>query len=435
MKKRSKINIVTLGCSKNLVDSEHILAQLHAAGFAVTYDSNDTDARIVIINTCGFIGDAKEESINTILEFVQAKEHGLIDQLFVIGCLSERYADQLRDEIPEVDDYFGVRDINEIVVRLTGGWREELKTSRFITTPNHYAYLKISEGCNWRCAYCAIPLIRGPHVSVPMDVLLDEARKLAQQGVKELIIVGQDTTYYGIDLYGKRMLADLLRKLAEIEQIQWIRLHYTYPTGFPQDVIDVMRTEPKVCRYIDIPLQHIADSQLSAMKRGIDRATTEDLMERLRREVPDIAIRTTLMVGFPGETQQDFDELVEFVRQQKFDRLGVFAYSEEEGTPAAELCDNVPEDVKNNRVDKIMNIQREISLQSNTQRIGKTLRVVIDRIEGDYYIARSEFDSPEVDQELLIKVDECPTPFVPGDFTTVTVTDCEEYDLYASPTV
>ena len=435
MKKRSKINIVTLGCSKNLVDSEHILAQLHAAGFAVTYDSNDTDARIVIINTCGFIGDAKEESINTILEFVQAKEHGLIDQLFVIGCLSERYADQLRDEIPEVDDYFGVRDINEIVVRLTGGWREELKTSRFITTPNHYAYLKISEGCNWRCAYCAIPLIRGPHVSVPMDVLLDEARKLAQQGVKELIIVGQDTTYYGIDLYGKRMLADLLRKLAEIEQIQWIRLHYTYPTGFPQDVIDVMRTEPKVCRYIDIPLQHIADSQLSAMKRGIDRATTEDLMERLRRDVPDSAIRTTLMVGFPGETQQDFVELVDFVRQQKFDRLGVFAYSEEEGTPAAELCDNVPEDVKNNRVDKIMNIQREISLQSNTQRIGKTLRVVIDRIEGDYYIARSEFDSPEVDQELLIKVDECPTPFVPGDFTTVTVTDCEEYDLYASPTV
>ena len=435
MKKPSKINIVTLGCSKNLVDSEHILAQLHAAGFAVTYDSNDTDARIVIINTCGFIGDAKEESVNTILEFVQAKEHGLIDHLFVIGCLSERYADQLRDEIPEVDDYFGVRDINEIVVRLTGGWREELKTSRFITTPNHYAYLKISEGCNWRCAYCAIPLIRGPHVSVPMEVLLDEARQLAQQGVKELIIVGQDTTYYGIDLYGKRMLAELLRKLAEIEQIQWIRLHYTYPTGFPEEVIDVMRTEPKVCRYIDIPLQHIADSQLSAMKRGIDRATTEALMERLRREVPDIAIRTTLMVGFPGETQQDFDELLEFVRQQKFDRLGVFAYSEEEGTPAAELCDNVPEDVKNNRVDKIMNAQREISLKSNSQRIGKTLRVVIDRIEGNYYIARSEFDSPEVDQELLIKVDECPAPLKPGDFTTVTVTGCEEYDLYAIPAV
>ena len=432
MKKHNKINVVTLGCSKNLVDSEHVLAQLHAAGFSVTYDSNDTDARIVIINTCGFIGDAKEESINTILEFVQAKEHGLIDQLFVVGCLSERYADQLREEIPEVDQYFGVRDINEIVRFLTGSYREDLKTSRFLTTPNHYAYLKISEGCNWHCAYCAIPLIRGPHVSVPMEVLLDEARQLVSRGVRELIIVGQDTTYYGIDLYGSRKLAELLRQLAQIDGLHWIRLHYTYPAGFPEDVIEVMRSEPKICRYIDIPLQHIADSQLSAMKRGIDRAATEQLMADLRRQIPDIAIRTTLMVGFPGESQEDFETLVEFVQHQKFDRLGVFAYSEEEGTPAANLQDNVPDEVKNARVDKIMNLQRQISLEANNLKTGKTLEVVIDRIEGDYYIARSEFDSPEVDQEILIKI----TPeysFSPGDFCRVRVTACEEYDLYASP--
>ena len=432
MKKHDKINIVTLGCSKNLVDSEHILAQLHAAGFSVTYDSNDTDARIVIINTCGFIGDAKEESINTILEFVQAKEHGLIDQLFVVGCLSERYADQLREEIPEVDRYFGVRDINEIVTFLTGTYRRDLKPSRFLTTPKHYAYLKISEGCNWRCAYCAIPLIRGPHVSVPMEVLVDEARQLVQQGVKELIIVGQDTTYYGIDIYGKRMLAGLLRQLARIDGLHWIRLHYTYPSGFPEDVIEVMRSEPKICRYIDIPLQHIADSQLSAMKRGIDRAATEQLLAELRRQIPGIAIRTTLMVGFPGESQDDFETLEEFVRQQKFERLGVFAYSEEEGTPAACLPDNVPEDVKSARVDKIMNLQREISLNANNLRIGKTMRVVIDRIEGDYYIARSEFDSPEVDQEILVKTS-AEYSFEAGDFCDVTVTACEEYDLYATP--
>ena len=341
MKKKSKanrINVVTLGCSKNVVDSEHVMAQLEAAGYEVVFDSNDNDAATVVINTCGFIGDAKEESINTILQFVQAKSEGLIDRLFVIGCLSERYADELRAEIPEVDDYFGARDFRGIVERLAGAWRPELATARHLTTPAHYAYLKISEGCNWRCAYCAIPLIRGGHVSVPMEQVVREAEELARGGVKELIVVAQDTTFYGVDLYGERKLAELLRRLAAIDGVEWIRLHYTYPTGFPQEVIDVMRNEPKVCRYIDIPLQHIADTQLSAMRRGITKERIIALLDRLRREVPGIAIRTTLMVGFPGETEADFAELEEFVREQRFDRLGVFPYSAEEGTPSAEMA-------------------------------------------------------------------------------------------------
>ena len=431
MKKKSKanrINVVTLGCSKNVVDSEHVMAQLETAGYEVVFDSNDNDAATVVINTCGFIGDAKEESINTILQFVQAKSEGLIDRLFVIGCLSERYADELRAEIPEVDDYFGARDFRGIVERLAGAWRPELATARHLTTPAHYAYLKISEGCNWRCAYCAIPLIRGGHVSVPMEQVVREAEELARGGVKELIVVAQDTTFYGVDLYGERKLAELLRRLAAIDGVEWIRLHYTYPTGFPQEVIDVMRDEPKVCRYIDIPLQHIADTQLSAMRRGITKERTIALLDRLRREVPGIAIRTTLMVGFPGETEADFAELEEFVREQRFDRLGVFPYSAEEGTPSAEMADDVPEEVKQARVERIMKLQQEISLQNNLRRVGETYRVIVDRREGDFYVARTEFDSPEVDEEILIPA--AGGTLHPGEFRTVRITDAEEYDLY-----
>ena len=431
MKKKSKanrINVVTLGCSKNVVDSEHVMAQLEAAGYEVVFDSNDNDAATVVINTCGFIGDAKEESINTILQFVQAKSEGLIDRLFVIGCLSERYADELRAEIPEVDDYFGARDFRGIVERLAGAWRPELATARHLTTPAHYAYLKISEGCNWRCAYCAIPLIRGGHVSVPMEQVVREAEELARGGVKELIVVAQDTTFYGVDLYGERKLAELLRRLAAIDGVEWIRLHYTYPTGFPQEVIDVMRDEPKVCRYIDIPLQHIADTQLSAMRRGITKERTIALLDRLRREVPGIAIRTTLMVGFPGETEADFAELEEFVREQRFDRLGVFPYSAEEGTPSAEMADDVPEEVKQARVERIMKLQQEISLQNNLRRVGETYRVIVDRREVDFYVARTEFDSPEVDEEILIPA--AGGTLHPGEFRTVRITDAEEYDLY-----
>ena len=431
MKKKSKanrINVVTLGCSKNVVDSEHVMAQLETAGYEVVFDSNDNDAATVVINTCGFIGDAKEESINTILQFVQAKSEGLIDRLFVIGCLSERYADELRAEIPEVDDYFGARDFRGIVERLAGAWRPELATARHLTTPAHYAYLKISEGCNWRCAYCAIPLIRGGHVSVPMEQVVREAEELARGGVKELIVVAQDTTFYGVDLYGERKLAELLRRLAAIDGVEWIRLHYTYPTGFPQEVIDVMRDEPKVCRYIDIPLQHIADTQLSAMRRGITKERTIALLDRLRREVPGIAIRTTLMVGFPGETEADFAEQEEFVREQRFDRLGVFPYSAEEGTPSAEMADDVPEEVKQARVERIMKLQQEISLQNNLRRVGETYRVIVDRREDDFYVARTEFDSPEVDEEILIPA--AGGTLHPGEFRTVRITDAEEYDLY-----
>jgi ribosomal protein S12 methylthiotransferase len=423
-----KINVVTLGCSKNVVDSEHLMAQLAAAGYEVVFDSNGTDARTVVVNTCGFIGDAKEESINTILGFVQAKEEGAIDRLFVIGCLSERYAEELRSEIPEVDDYFGARDFTAVVRALTGGEGSAPATERMLTTPAHYAYLKISEGCNWRCAYCAIPLIRGPHVSVPEEQVLEEARRLVARGVKELIVVAQDTTYYGVDLYGERRLAPLLRRLAALPGVEWVRLHYTYPTGFPVEVMEAMREESKICRYIDIPLQHIADRQLSAMRRGITKQGTEELIARLRREVPGIAIRTTLLVGFPGESEADFAELMEFVERQRFERLGVFPYSAEEGTPSAEMADDVPEEVKQERVERVMELQRNISLEANAAKVGRRLRVVVDRREGDYYVARSEYDSPEVDQEILLPAEG--ERLVPGEFREVVVTACEEYDLY-----
>ncbi|MBQ4498888.1 MAG: 30S ribosomal protein S12 methylthiotransferase RimO [Alistipes sp.] len=426
-----KINIITLGCSKNTVDSEHLAAQLAAMGYKIVFDSDRTDANVVVINTCGFIGDAKQESVDTILRAAALKERGKIEELFVIGCLSQRYADELRGELPEVDDFFGVNDWADIVERLGAKYRKEAQTERELSTPSHYAYLKIAEGCNWMCGYCAIPLIRGRHRSVPIEDVVAEAEKLAEKGVRELMVIAQDTTYYGLDLYGKRRLAELLERLCRIEKIEWIRLHYAYPTEFPDDVIEVMAREKKICRYLDIPFQHISDNQLAAMKRRHTKADAYRLVEKLRAAIPDIALRTTLLVGYPGETEADFEELQQFVRDCRFDRLGVFAYSEEEGTySATRLRDDVSEDVKQSRVDRIMRLQERISLENNARRVGQTMRVVIDRKEGDFYIGRSEYDSPEVDQEIVI--DSGSKRLLRGRFYEVRITDAEDYDLYAT---
>ena len=425
-----KINVITLGCSKNTVDSEHLMARLAAAGYEVVFDSERADADTVVINTCGFIGDAKRESIETILAAAAAKQAGRIGHLFVIGCLSERYADELRAEIPEVDDYFGARDWSGIIAALGAESRDNLATERMLTTPDHYAYLKISEGCNWLCGYCAIPLIRGKHVSVPMETVLEEARRLAARGVKELMVIAQDTTYYGIDLYGRRRLADLLTELCRIDGIEWVRLHYAYPASFPDEVIDTMAREPKICKYLDIPFQHISDRMLSAMKRRHTKAEAMDLIRRLRERIPDIALRTTLLVGYPTETEADVAELEEFVREARFDRLGVFAYSEEEGTYSAEnLPDDVPDEEKQRRADRIMALQERISLENNLARVGRVMRVVVDSRQGDYYVARSEYDSPEVDQEILIPA--AGRRLLRGRFYDVRITGAEDYDLYA----
>ena len=424
-----KINVITLGCSKNTVDSEHLMARLAAAGYEVLFDSDRTDAKVVVINTCGFIGDAKQESVDMILRAAAAKQAGKIERLFVVGCLSERYADELRTEIPEVDEYFGARTWDGIVRALGASEDPALATERRLTTPKHYAYLKISEGCNWKCGYCAIPLIRGAYVSVPMEELEEEARKLAAQGVRELMVIAQDTTYYGIDLYGKRMLAELLRRLCRIDGIEWIRLHYAYPTGFPEEVIEVMAAEPKICKYLDIPFQHISDAQLTAMHRRHTKAEAMELIRRLRTAIPDLALRTTLLVGYPGETEADFAELLEFVREVRFERLGVFAYSEEEGTwSAKKLRDDVPEAVKQERVERIMALQNELSLENNRRRVGRTERVVIDSRQGDFYVGRTQYDSPEVDQEILIPVGG--KRLLRGHFYDVTVTSAADYDLY-----
>lgn len=426
-----KINVITLGCSKNVVDSERIMAQLKAGGWEVRFDDDSADFDAVVINTCGFIGDAKEESVNMILRCAAAKERGEISQLYVIGCLSERYRDILKDEIPEVDEFFGVRNIGDIVKELTAGWDDALSQERLLTTPPHYAYLKISEGCNWGCGYCAIPLIRGKHVSVPMEDVVKEAEILASKGVRELMVIAQDTTYYGMDLYGERKLGELLRRLCRVDGIEWIRLHYAYPASFPEDVIEVLASEPKVCKYIDIPLQHISDSQLKSMRRGIDKRGTYGLIARLRSEVPDIAIRTTLLVGYPGETEADFEELTEFVREMKIERLGVFPYSEEEGTYSAEkLADDVSEEIKKQRVDAVMGIQSGISLENNRSRIGAELKVIVDAVQGEFAVCRSQYDSPEVDQEILVPVLGSGTLPSAGDFINVRITSAEEYDLY-----
>ena len=425
-----KINVITLGCSKNTVDSEHLMARLAAAGYEVVFDSERADADTVVINTCGFIGDAKRESIETILAAAAAKQAGRVKHLFVIGCLSERYADELRAEIPEVDDYFGARDWSGIIAALGAESRDDLATERMLTTPDHYAYLKISEGCNWLCGYCAIPLIRGRHVSVPIETVLEEARRLAARGVRELMVIAQDTTYYGIDLYGRRRLADLLTELCRIDGIEWVRLHYAYPASFPDEVIDTMAREPKICKYLDIPFQHISDRMLSAMKRRHTKAEAMDLIRRLRERIPDIALRTTLLVGYPTETEADVAELEEFVREARFDRLGVFPYSEEEGTYSAEnLPDDVPDEEKQRRADRIMALQERVSLENTLARVGRVMRVVVDSRQGDYYVARSEYDSPEVDQEILIPA--AGRRLLRGRFYDVRITGAEDYDLYA----
>ena len=424
-----KINVITLGCSKNTVDSEHLMARLAAAGYEVLFDSDRTDAKVVVINTCGFIGDAKQESIDIILRAAAAKQAGKIERLFVVGCLSERYADELRAEIPEVDDYFGARTWDGIVRALGASEDPALATERRLTTPKHYAYLKISEGCNWKCGYCAIPLIRGGHVSVPMEELEEEARKLAGQGVRELMVIAQDTTYYGIDLYGRRMLAELLRRLCRIDGIEWIRLHYAYPAGFPDEVIEAMASEPKICKYLDIPFQHISDAQLASMHRRHTKAEAMELIGRLRGAIPDLALRTTLLVGYPGETEADFEELLAFVREVRFERLGVFPYSEEEGTWSAEnLRDDIPETIKQQRAERVMALQNEISLGNNRRRVGRTERVIIDSRQGDWYVGRTQYDSPEVDQEILIPASE--RRLLRGHFYDVTVTSAADYDLY-----
>ncbi len=424
-----KINFITLGCSKNVVDTEHLMAQAEAAGYDVEFDSDSLDAEVVVINTCGFIGDAKEESIEMILQAAAAKQEGEIEELYVVGCLSERYADELRAEIPEVDQYFGVKDWAAVIERLGGKHRKELETERVVTTPEHYAYLKISEGCDWKCGYCAIPLIRGRHISVPIEELLTEARTLAAKGVRELVVIAQDTTYYGVDLYGRRRLAELLTELCKIEQIEWIRLHYAYPTGFPDDVIEVMAREKKICNYLDIPFQHISDSMLRSMKRRHTKGEAYTLVEKLRAAIPDLVLRTTMLVGYPGESEEDFEELLQFVRDVRFERLGVFPYSPEEGTYSADnLEDDVPDQIKEQRVERIMMLQNQISLENNERRVGTQLRVVVDSLQGDYYVARSEYDSADVDCEILIPcegVDLCE-----GEFYMVRVTAAEEYDLF-----
>lgn len=424
-----KINVITLGCSKNTVDSEHLMAQLHASGYEVVADSDRTDAKVVVINTCGFIGDAKQESIELILQAAELKKTGKIEELFVIGCLSERYAEELREELPEVDDFFGVKDWEGIVRRLGGEWRSECRTERITTTPKHYAYLKIGEGCNWKCGYCAIPIIRGEHRSVPMEELLEEAQKLVQGGVKELMVIAQDSTYYGLDLYGRRRLADLLRALCRIEGLEWIRLHYAYPTAFPDEVIEVMRDEKKICKYLDIPFQHISDNQLRAMKRRHTKAEAEALIRKLRTAMPDLMLRTTMLVGYPTESEADFEELMAFVKEVRFERLGVFAYSKEEGTySATELTDDVPEEVKQQRVERLMRLQSDLSRENNLRRVGRIERVIIDSRQGDYYVGRSQYDSPEVDQEILIPADG--KRLFRGRFYEVEITDAAEYDLY-----
>lgn len=424
-----KINVITLGCSKNTVDSEHLMARLAAAGYEVLFDSDRTDAKVVVINTCGFIGDAKQESVDMILRAAAAKNAGKIERLFVIGCLSERYADSLRAELPEVDGFFGARTWDGIARALGAAEDPALATERYLSTPRHYAYLKISEGCNWKCGYCAIPLIRGGHVSVPMEELEEEARKLAAGGVKELIVIAQDTTYYGLDLYGKRRLAELLRRLCRIDGIEWIRLHYAYPTAFPDEVIEAMASEPKICKYLDIPFQHISDAQLSAMHRRHTKAEAYALVKKLRGAIPDLALRTTLLVGYPGETEADFTELEQFVRDVRFERLGVFAYSEEEGTYSArELADDVPEEVKQQRVERIMTLQNDIARENNLRRVGRTERVLIDSRQGDYYVGRTQYDSPEVDQEILIPAAE--RRLLRGHFYEIRIDGAADYDLY-----
>ena len=425
--KKSKINIVTLGCSKNQVDSEVLLTQLRGNGLDATHESGKDDSNIVVINTCGFIDNAKQESIDTILRYVDAKEEGLVEKVYVTGCLSQRYKDDLEREIPQVDAWFGTRDLSRLLKQLNANYKHELVGERILTNPGHFAYLKISEGCDRPCSFCAIPLMRGKHISRPIHELVLEAKNLARNGTKELLLIAQDSTYYGLDLYKKRNLADLLLRLAEVEGIEWIRLHYAFPTGFPMDVLEVMKERSSICKYLDIPLQHGSSRMLQLMRRGTTREKTEALLETIREKVPGIAIRTTLIAGHPNETEADFEEMLKFVEQSRFDRLGVFAYSHEENTHSHSFPDNVPAETKQERVNAIMELQAGISLQLNQQKVGKTFKVLIDRKEAREFIGRTEFDSPEVDNEVIL--DAKNNYLRIGDFTQVLVTDATEFDL------
>jgi ribosomal protein S12 methylthiotransferase len=429
--KDKKINIVTLGCSKNVVDSEKLLKQLSAGGYEIIHNSDDVSAGTVIINTCGFINDAKEESVDTILRFVKAQKAGQISNLYVMGCLSERYMDALKYEIPEVKRYFGVNNMSDVLNELGVKLRNDLLTDRTITGPGHYAYLKISEGCDRSCAFCAIPAIRGKYVSRPVEELVEEASHLAASGVRELILIAQDLSYYGIDLYRKQALPELVSELLKIEQFEWIRLHYLYPANFPMQLIPLIRENPRICRYIDIPIQHITDKMLGLMKRSHNRIETEAVLNKLRNEIPGTAIRTTLIAGHPGESEQDFLELKDFISNFRFDRLGVFAYSHEEDTYSYnEYKDEIPAEVKESRVAELMEIQQNISTELNESNVGKVFKVIIDRKEGEFFIGRTEYDSPEVDQEVLI-----PGEYIlkPGNFYNIRVTKSTDFDLYGVP--
>jgi len=424
--KKNKINVITLGCSKNVYDSEVLMGQLKASGKDVVHEE---EGNVVVINTCGFINNAKEESVNTILEFMQKKEAGEVDKVFVTGCLSERYKPDLQKEIPNVDEYFGTTELPQLLKALGADYKHELIGERLTTTPKNYAYLKIAEGCDRPCSFCAIPLMRGKHKSTPIEEVVIEAEKLAANGVKELILIAQDLTYYGLDLYKKRNLAELLEALVKVEGIEWIRLHYAFPTGFPLDVLDVMNREPKVCNYLDIPLQHISDHILKSMRRGTTKEKTTKLLREFRKTVPNMTIRTTLIVGYPGETEEDYQELKQWVADMRFERLGCFTYSHEENTHAYNLEDDVPEDVKQQRANDIMELQSQISWELNQEKIGQEFKVVIDRKEGNYFVGRTEYDSPDVDNEVLI--DGTKTYLKTGEFAHVKITEAADFDLYA----
>jgi len=426
--KKNKINVVTLGCSKNVYDSEVLMGQLKANGKEVVHEE---EGNIVVINTCGFIANAKEESVNTILSYVKEKEEGNVDKVFVTGCLSERYKPDLKDQIPEVDQYFGTTELPQLLKVLEADYKHELVGERLTTTPKNYAYLKIAEGCDRPCSFCAIPLMRGKHKSTPIEDLVIEAEKLAANGVQELILIAQDLTYYGLDLYKERRLAALLKELVKVEGIEWIRLHYAFPTGFPMDVLDVMEKESKVCNYLDIPLQHISDSVLKNMRRGTTKEKTTNLVHKFREQLPQMAIRTTLIVGFPGETEENFQELKNWVAEMRFDRLGCFTYSHEENTHAYNLEDDVPEEVKTDRMNQIMELQSQISWEMNQEKIGQTFKCIVDRKEGKYFVARSEFDSPDVDNEIFI--DSTKHYLKTGEFVQVKIHEAHDFDLYGDP--
>jgi ribosomal protein S12 methylthiotransferase len=426
--KRDKVSVITLGCSKNLVDSEVMMSQLQHGGYDVKHDKWNKGRNIVIVNTCGFIDKAKEESVNTILEYADAKSKGKIEKLYVTGCLSQRYKDNLETEIPEVDAFFGTLELPRLLKTLNVDYKHELVGERLLTTPNHYAYMKISEGCNRTCSFCAIPLMRGKHVSRSIEELVGEAKKLAAQGVKEIMLIAQELTFYGLDIYKKRRLPELLAELSKVEGIEWIRLHYAYPAQFPMEIIDAIAENEKVCHYLDMPLQHAADNVLTSMRRNITNAETRDLINKIRERVPGIAIRTTMLVGYPNETEQEFEELKSFIEDMRFDRLGVFTYSHEESTRAHNLDDTIPQEVKEQRAAELMGIQENISFELNQQKVGKEYKVLFDRKEGGYFIGRTEFDSPEVDNEVLV---EAANSYVRvGDFACVKITRAEEFDLY-----